>query len=234
MTKLEAAMAELKRVHAECATSFMSLKEEMAPKATSYTQLGFEKEQPKEEESMSIEELVVKYMKEQDNMATMSFKGQHKSSPSTFWVNVEEENLRYNEEIPSRDNEELEKFQTVENDAQILETLVVKEDEPTSPESHEKTNDEVVKTIPEMTLWVPMHEEVKNENKTKTSEVDEYIIHLNNELRGIIVKKKMKKNRKYKKKIMILEDYVLKLLIEHNYRLLEKDGGQNYQHIHSW
>ena len=81
----------------------------------------------------------------------------------------------------------------------ILETLVAKEDEPTSLESHEKTNDEVVKTIPEMTLWVPMHEEVKNENKTPTSEVDEYIIHLNNEMRGIIVKIKMKKIKKYKK-----------------------------------
>ena len=68
----------------------------------------------------------------------------------------------------------------MENEAQILETLVVKEDELTSPESHEKTNDEVVKTIPEITLWVPMHEEVKNENKTPTFEVDEYIIHLNN------------------------------------------------------
>ena len=208
MTKLEAAMGKLKRVHVECATSqvqfmelrranvqiqlapFQSLKEEMAPKATSYTQLGFEKEQPKEEESMSIEELVAKYMKEQENMATMSFEGQHESSLSTLGVNIEEKNLRYNEEITSRDNEELEKFQTVENDAQILETLVVKEDGQTSPESHEKTNDEVVKTIPEMTLWVPMYEEVKNENKTPTFDVDEYIIHLNNKLRGIIVKKK--------------------------------------------
>ena len=170
MTKLEAVMAELKRVYAECTTSqvqfmeltrsnvqiqpapFQSLKEEMAPKATSYTQLGFEKEQPKEEESMSIEELVAKYMKEQENMATMSFEGQHESSPSTLGVNIKEENLRYNEEITLKDNEELEKFQTVENDAQILETLVVKEDEPTSLESHEKINDEVVKPIPEMTL----------------------------------------------------------------------------------
>ena len=251
MTKLEAALIEMKRVHGECVTSqvefmeltrdnvqiqhtpFDSLKEEMAPKATFYTQLGFEKEQPKEEESMSIEELVAKYMKEQENMATMSFEGQHESSPSTLGVNIEEENLRYNEEITSKDNEELEKFQTVENDAQILETLVVKEDEPTSPESHEKTNYEVVKTIPEMTLWVPMHEEVKNENKTPTSEMDEYIIHLNNELRGIIVKKKMKKieNQKNNK---IVEDYVLKLLIEYNYRLLEKDGGKKHQPIRSW
>ena len=111
MTKLEAAMAKLKRVQAECATSqvqfmelrranvqiqpapFQSLKEEMAPKATSYTQLGFEKEQPKEEESMSIEELVEKYMKEQENMATMSFEGQHESSLSTLGVNIEEKTL---------------------------------------------------------------------------------------------------------------------------------------------
>ena len=73
MTTLEAVMAELERVHAECATSqvqfmeltranvqiqptpFKSVKEEMAPMATSGTQLTFEKEQPKEEESMSIE-----------------------------------------------------------------------------------------------------------------------------------------------------------------------------------
>ena len=108
MTKLEAAMDELKRVHAECTTSqvqfmeltradvqiqpapFQSLKKEMTPKATSYTQLGFEKEQPKEEESMSIEELVATYMKEQENMATMSFEGQHESSPSTLGMNIEE------------------------------------------------------------------------------------------------------------------------------------------------
>ena len=44
----------------------------------------------------------------------------------------------------------LKNIQTMETDAQILETLVVKEDESTSPESHEKINDEVVKTILEM------------------------------------------------------------------------------------
>ena len=110
MTKLEAALIEMKRVHAECVTSqvqfmeltrvnvqiqhtpFDSLKEEMAPMATSGTQLTFKKEQPKEEESMSIEELVAKYMNEQENMATISFEGQHESSPSTLGVNTEEEN----------------------------------------------------------------------------------------------------------------------------------------------
>ena len=65
MTKLEAALVEMKRVNAECATSqvqFMeltranvqiqhtpldSLKEEMGPMASFGTQLTFEKEQPK-------------------------------------------------------------------------------------------------------------------------------------------------------------------------------------------
>ena len=44
-----------------------------------------------------------------------------------------------------------------------------------------------------------MHEELKNETTIPTSEVDEYIIHLNNKLRGTIVNKKFKKNRKSKK-----------------------------------
>ena len=210
-TKFKATIAELERVHLECERSknkfmeltrtnvqiqptlFKSVKEDIASMATSYTQLTFEKEQPKQEESISIQELVDKYMKEQENMAEMSFEGQHESLPSTLKVNKEEESLSYNEEITSRDNEELEKFQNVENNAQILETLVVNEEMSTSLELHEKTNDEVVKTIPEMTFWVPMHEEVENKKETPTSEVDEYIIHLNNELRGIIEKKNMKK-----------------------------------------
>ena len=129
---------------------FKRLKEKMALMATSCTQLTFEKERPKQEESVSIQELVAKYMKEQENMATMSFEGQHESLPSTLGVNIEEENLNYNEAITSRGNEELEKFQIVENDAQILETLVMKEDGPTSLKSHEKIKNEVVKTIPEM------------------------------------------------------------------------------------
>ena len=68
----------------------------------------------------------------------------NKRTCSTLEVNKKEENLSSNEEITSRGNEELEKLQRVENDAQILRTLVVKEDEPTSPKSYEKTNDEIV------------------------------------------------------------------------------------------
>ena len=253
MTKLKAALVEMKRVHAECVTSqvqfmeltranvqiqhtpFDSLKEEMAPMATSGTQLTFEKEQPKDEESMSIEELVAKYMNEQENMATMSFEGQHESSPSTLGVNTKEENWSYNEEITSRGNEELEKFQKVEDDdAETLKDLVEKEEkESTSPESYEKVKEEVAETFLEMTLWGEMHEELKNEKTIPNFEVDEYISHFNNELRGTVVNKKIKKieNQKNNK---IVEDYVLKLLIEHNYHLLQKDGGKKYQPIRSW
>ena len=149
---------------------FKSLKEEMTPMATSGTQLTFEKEQPKEEESMGIEELVAKYMKEQENRVAISFEGQHESSSSTLGVNLEEENLNYNEEFTSRGNKELEKLQRVENDVETLKDLVEKEEKkPTSPESHEKTNDEVGKIMPEMTLWGEMHEELKNEKMTPTS-----------------------------------------------------------------
>ena len=180
---------------------------------------------------MSIEELVAKYMKEQENRVAMSFEGQHESSSSTLRVNLEEENLSYNEEITLRGNKELKKLQTVENDVETLKDLVAKEEkEPTSPKSHEKTNDEVGKIMSEMTLWGEMHEGLKNEKMTPTLEVDEYIIQLNNEMKGTFAKKKKYKIKKIKK---ILEDYVLKLLIEHNYRFLKMDGEGHHHYFRS-
>ena len=121
-----------------------------------------------------------------------------------------------------------------DDDAKTLKDLVEKEEkESTSSESYEKVKEEVVEIFQEMTLWSEMHEELKNEKTIPKSEVDEYIIHLNNELRGTIVNKNKKKieNQKNNK---IVEDYVLKLLIDHNYRLLEKDGGKKHQPICSW
>ena len=129
-------------------------------------------------------------------------------------MNKEEENLSYDEEITSRGNEELEKLQRVENDAQTLKDLVAKEEEEsTPPESHGKIKDEIVKTMPEMTLWGKMHEAMKNEKITPTSEVDEYIIQLFKEMETIVVNKKIKKIKNLKN-IMIFKDYVLKLLIK--------------------
>ena len=121
-------------------------------------------------------------------MAAMSFKGQHERLPSNLKVSKDEENLIYNEEITSRGNEELKKFQIVENDAQILETLYVKEDELTSLESHEKIKDEVVKTILDMAIWGEKHEELKNEKMTPIPKVEECTIKLFKEMEATIVK----------------------------------------------
>ena len=134
-------------------------------------------------------------MKEQENIATMSFKGQHETLSSTLGVNTEEEYLSSNKEITSRGNEELEKFQTLENDAQTFETLVVKEDEPTSPESHEKINYEVVNTISEMALWGEMHEELKIEKMTPIPKVEGCTMQLFKEKKATIVNKKIKKHQ---------------------------------------
>ena len=56
-----------------------------------------------------------------------------------------------------------------------------------------------------------MHEGLKNEKMTPTFEVDEYIIQLNNEMKGNFVKKKIKKYKILK--IKRFWKTVLKLLI---------------------
>ena len=71
-------------------------------------------------------------------MAPMSFETEHEGMSSNLKVSKEEENMSYNKEITLRDNEKLEKLNTMKNDTQIWETLVVKEYEPTSLESDEK------------------------------------------------------------------------------------------------
>ena len=84
-------------------------------------------------------------------------------------MNIEEENLSYNEEITSRGNDELKEFQIVENDVKILETLAVKEDDPPPPpppilQNHMKmAREKFVETFLEMTLWGEMHKKLKND-----------------------------------------------------------------------
>ena len=107
------------------------LDEEMTLRATSCTYLGIEIEQPPQEKGMSIQELVAKHMNEGKNMVNTSFEGQHESFLFILVVIREAEDLNHNDEITSRNNE-LEKLQRVENDAQELKALVVKEDESTS------------------------------------------------------------------------------------------------------
>ena len=123
MAELAKTMAEMPKEEASVNIQIQPiplkhLKEEMTPKVTSYTQLVLEKEQPLQEKEMSIQELVTKHMNEGENMAKMSFEGQHKSLPSILEViREEEEDLIYNKDITLRNNEELMKLTTRDDDA---------------------------------------------------------------------------------------------------------------------
>ena len=129
--------------------------------------------------------------------------------------------------ITLRSSGELEKFQRVEDDANELKKFVSKENKSTSPKTNEMIK-EVVETFQEMTLWGEMHEELQNAKMIPMSEMDEYIVQLNKELIATIVKQKEKNFIK-----MIMDDYVPKLLIKHNYRFLGTDGGGNHHSFHS-
>ena len=107
-------------------------------------------------------------------------------------IREEEGGLSYNKDITLRNNEELEKLIRGDDDAQDLKALVVMEDEPTSPESHDTRKDEVLKAILEMALWGDMHEELKIEEVTPMSKVGECIFQLNKEMEATIVKQKKK------------------------------------------
>ena len=100
------------------------------------------------------------------------------------------------------------------------------EDEPTSPKSHDTTKDEVLKTIPEMAPWGDMHEELKIEEVTPMSKVEECIFQLNKEMKATILKQK-EENLKN----MIVNDHVPKFLFEHNYQFFKTYGGGN---LHSF
>ena len=63
-----------------------------------------------------------------------------------------------------------------------------------------------------MAPWGDMHKELKIEDVTPMSKVEECIFQLNKEMEATIVKQK-EENLKN----MIVNDYVPKLLLEHNY-----------------
>ena len=87
---------------------------------------------------------------------------------------------------------------------------------------------QVLKTIAEMVPWGDMYEKMKIEEVNPMCKVEECIIQLNKEMEAAIVIHKEKKHNK------ILEDYVPKKLLEHNYRFFGTDRGGNPQPIHSW
>ena len=120
-------------------------------------------------------------------MAKISFKGQQERLASLF-EEIKEEGLHYKEYVTSRSKDELENIAKVEDDAQNLRILVVKEDEPTSPESQEKKKDEVIWSILVMAPWSEKLEDLKIEEVTPMSKVEVFIVQLCKEMEATIVK----------------------------------------------
>ena len=145
----------------------------------------------------------------------------NESFPSILEVIREEEDPIDNDEITSRSNE-LEKLQRVESNVQELKALVAKEDESTSPKQEEQN--EEIETIPEMTSLAFVQEEFSSDAILYILEVEEPIVSFH----------EIKEASNANKTIKSFQDMVFKLLIEHNYRLLKKDGGKNFQPIRSW
>ena len=79
---------------------------------------------------------------------------------------------------------------------QDLKALVVMEDELTSPESHDTTKDKVIKTITGMATWGEKLEELKIEEVTPMSKVEECIVQLCKEMEATVVNKKIIKSWK--------------------------------------
>ena len=111
------------------------------------------------------------------------------------------------------ENEELNEVKEVEEcDEELVEQV----------KSEEKNKE--IETIPEMTPWAFVQEEFPSEDMLYLLEVQESIVSFH-EIKEASIANKMIKS---------FEDNVFKLLIEHNYHLLEKDGGKNHQPIRSW
>ena len=111
------------------------------------------------------------------------------------------------------------------NEKEEVEELIEKmknEEESTSPEP--KENNEEVETIPEMTPWAFVQEELPSEDIPYILEVEELVVSWH-EIEGtsivdIVIKQ--------------FEEDVLKLRKGYYYSFLEKDGGNNHQPIRSW
>ena len=118
--------------------------------------------------------------------------------------------------------EELNEVEKVEEGDEELVEKVKNEEESTSPKSKEKN--EEVETISEMNPWAFVQQELPSEDIPYILEVEEPIVSFHEIKEASIANKTIKS----------FEDKVFKLLIEHNYHLLENDGGKNHQPIRNW
>ena len=164
--RAELCMEEIKASVQFQSIPLKSLEETITPKATSHTQSEIKIEQHPQRKELSIEELMAQYMK----------KEQQRSFPTNLDEKPEKEDVKHKVDITLKSGGELEKPQRVEDDAHELKELVTREDEPTSPESHDTTKYEVLKTILEMAPWGEMHEEFKIARFTPMSKLEECIV----------------------------------------------------------
>ena len=172
--ELAISMAELAKARAELcmeetkaniqfqSKTLKSLEETITPKATSHTQSEIKIEQRPQRKELSMEELMAQYMKEQQ-----------RSFPTNLDEKSEKEYVDHKEDITLKSGEELEKLQSVEDDAHELKELVVRDDEPTSAKSYDMMKDEILKIIPEIAPWSDKHEEFKIEEVTPMFKVEE-------------------------------------------------------------
>ena len=133
--------------------------------------------------------------------------------------------MENHEDITLSNRGEVEKLnkeeEVEEGDIELVEQ-VKNEGEATSLEPEEKN--EEVEAISKMNFWAFVLEELSSEDIPYILEVEEPIVSFH-EIKEASIANKM---------IKLFQDNVFKLLIEHNYRLLEKDGGKNHQPIRSW
>ena len=134
----------------------------------------------------------------------------------------EMENHEGNTLRSGREIEELNEEDEVEEGDEELIEKVKNEGESTSPEPEEKN--EEAETILKMTSWEFVQEELSGEDLSYILEVEEPIVSFHEIKEASITNKTIKS----------IPDKVFKLLIEHNYQLLENYGGKNYQPIRGW
>ena len=143
----------------------------------------------------------------------------------TIDANLGGDEMENQEDITLRSGGEVEELNEVEEVEEGDEELVEKvknEEESTSLEPEEKN--EEVEIIPEMKPWAFVQEELLSEDISYILEVKEPIVSFH-EIKEASIANKMIKS---------FEDKVFKLIIEHNYRLIENDGDKNHQPICSW
>ena len=197
--------------------------------ANAYTKFMDERSQDPQGKNVSIAEMASAYSKFMDDAEQRAnklfLKEQQRELLSTLELNMEEE-LEIHEDTTLRSGEieepkEEKGVEEVEEVVKELDELVEIEVELASSKNDE--NDIEIETILKMTPWAYVQEELPSEDVSYILEMEEVIMPLIEYKKASIVKIV----------ITLFEDYVLKLLIEHNYQFLGTNGGEYHHSLRS-